>query len=152
VFAQLLDLDVAENLVETLPASLLQLRNLRVLWCDENPISSPPLEVVQGENGKSDLKKLMGYFKAAVSSGTIENLSLKVMVLGRSEVGKTSLVNAMVERVSRLTRVGDRTVGIEQRNWTVLLQNGKRLVLKVLDFAGQDEYCKYSLFCLCWHS
>jgi hypothetical protein len=155
-FSELEELNVAENLIESLPTNLIYLSKLRSLTCFGNPISQPPIEVVRDtqQDGTSNLERIMGYFKAVVSSGTVENLNLKVMVLGRSEAGKTSLINAMVERVSRLTRIGDRTVGIEQRDWTVPLKERKRrknVVLKIFDFAGQDEYCKLLLFLL-WSS
>ncbi len=149
-FSELEELNVAENLIESLPTNVIHLSKLRSLTCFGNPISQPPIEVVRDtqQDGKSNLERIIGYFKAVVSSGTVENVHLKVMVLGRSEAGKTSLINAMVERVSRLTRIGDRTVGIEQREWTVPLRERKRakhVVLKIFDFAGQDEYCKFLL-------
>jgi len=142
-FTDLEELNVAENLVESLPVSLIQCEKLKSLTCFKNPIIQPPMEVVGPDHirGPCDVMRVMGFFKAIVESGSVENQHLKVMVLGRSEVGKTSLINAMVEKVSRLTRVGDRTVGIEQRQWTIPLENGRKpLNLKVLDFAGQDEY------------
>jgi len=142
LLSNLEELDVAENLIESLPTSLIKLKKLKTLICYDNPIAQPPKEIFQNAPGskRCDLNKVMGYFDAVLSSGTVENLNLKVMVLGRSEAGKTSLINAMVERVSRLTRTGDRTVGIEQRAWTFPLSDNKNLIMKILDFAGQDEY------------
>ena len=60
------------------------------------------------------LQATLAFLRAAASSGTVDNDQLKMMVLGRSEAGKTSMINALVQNSSRLTRVGDRTVGIDQ--------------------------------------
>ena len=58
-------------------------------------------------------------FLRELALGTVENREVKVPVVGRSEVGKTSLINAMTEGESRLVRVGDRTVGVEQRMYEI---------------------------------
>ena len=42
----------------------------------------------------------------------------KVLVVGLSEAGKTSLINAVLTGNSHLVRRGDRTVGIEQKTWS----------------------------------
>jgi hypothetical protein len=43
-------------------------------------------------------------------------------------------------RSSQLTRVGDRTVGLDQSNWNLGLDDGSTVRSKILDFAGQEEY------------
>jgi GTPase SAR1 family protein len=142
-FADLQSLNVRENLIERLPTALSRLEHLVDFDCAVNPICYPPQEVWSKAGGGTNLPNLMAFFRAINETGSVENLALKVMVLGRSEVGKTSLINAMIEKVSRLTRAGDRTVGIGQRNWVLPLEGknaGKQLTLKMLDFAGQDEY------------
>ena len=64
--------------------------------------------------GKVNLRATLDFLGAGASSGTVENTQLKMMVLGRSEAGKTSMINALVAGTSRLTRVDDRTLGIDQ--------------------------------------
>jgi hypothetical protein len=41
-------------------------------------------------------------------------------------------------RSSQLTRVGDRTVGLEQSSWNLHLDDGSTVRAKILDFAGQE--------------
>jgi len=127
-FSSLEVLDVSHNLVERLPVSLVRLKNLKTLVCRMNPISQPPQEVwmVRNADPSTVAKRVQAFFQAIVDSGSVENLALKVMVLGRSEVGKTSLISALIEKVSRLTRAGDRTVGIGQRTWTIPLPLDKK--------------------------
>ena len=99
-------------------------------------------------------------FLRELALGTVENREVKVPVVGRSEVGKTSLINAMTEGESRLVRVGDRTVGVEQRMYeikaeveagavateagsvttTAMVKKEITLQLRIFDFAGQREY------------
>ena len=62
--------------------------------------------------------RVLAYLRE-LALGTVENREVKVPVVGRSEVGKTSLINAMTEGESRLVRVGDRTVGVEQRMYEI---------------------------------
>ena len=95
-----------------------------------NPIISPPPEVWKkkyegsGRNKKftetdADVASRVLAFLRELALGTVENREVKVPVVGRSEVGKTSLINAMTEGESRLVRVGDRTVGVEQRMYEI---------------------------------
>jgi GTPase SAR1 family protein len=90
-----------------------------------NPIVNPPPEIwmprihEEGE-GEHTTRRVLGFLKE-LEQGSVENWELKLPVVGLSEVGKTSLINAIVESKSRLVRVGDRTVGVEQRVWNPLL-------------------------------
>ena len=135
-----------------------------------NPIISPPPEV-EGSKHKptftetdADVASRVLAFLRELALGTVENREVKVPVVGRSEVGKTSLINAMTEGESRLVRVGDRTVGVEQRMYeikaeveveaaaaaaatvagsattTAMAKKKITLQLRIFDFAGQREY------------
>ena len=133
-----------------------------------NPIISPPPEVwkkkYEGSKYKpkftetdADVASRVLAFLRELALGTVENREVKVPVVGRSEVGKTSLINAMTEGESRLVRVGDRTVGVEQRMYEIkaeveveaaaagtevgaVVKKEITLQLRIFDFAGQREY------------
>ena len=68
------------------------------------------------------------------------NTDLKVLVLGLSEAGKTSLINGLTEATARLMRRGDRTVGIETRTHSFPRPDKPEVNLLIHDFAGQQEY------------
>ena len=98
----------------------------------------------------------------------MQNSDLKVLVVGLSEAGKTSLIKSIVRNDAFLVRQGDRTVGIEQNKYSFLrtpepakpvLVGGsspttavagaepepedvppKTVNLLLFDFAGQQEY------------
>ena len=110
-------------------------------------------EVWKGK-GSETASRVLAYLRE-LALGTVENREVKVPVVGRSEVGKTSLINAMTEGESRLVRVGDRTVGVEQRMYeikaeveveagsattTAMVKKEITLQLRIFDFAGQREY------------
>ena len=112
-------LKISYNFLEALPAELSELSStLEELELDEkDAITSPPKEVwTQG------LGATMDFLRAGAETGFAENLQLKVLVLGRSEVGKTSMIHGLVDGSARLTRVGDRTVGIDAHTLSVPLE------------------------------
>ena len=63
---------------------------LNELECDRNPIITPPASVLKG-----GLATIVQFFKDGAASGTLVNREVKVMVLGLSEAGKTSLIKAL---------------------------------------------------------
>jgi GTPase SAR1 family protein len=90
--------DVQSNLVRRLPPSFAKL-GIPICWdslftadgiiLDGNPLESPPPEVVQ--RGTNEAKAYL----AALSDGDESLNELKVVVLGRSEAGKTTLVRRL---------------------------------------------------------
>jgi len=129
--------DIRSNLVEELPYTLEKLEKLTDFKCYKNPITTPPSAV-----WSRGIVPVREFFKDMRESGTEINLDLRVLVLGLSEAGKTSLINGMVNPNDiALTRVGDRTVGIEKRTWSMERSTTEHDVnLLTYDFAGQEEY------------
>ena len=106
-------LELDNNCLEGLPDALEALTQLEQFTCASNPIIYPPQSVVgQG------LPAIRQFFMDGRRFGKRKNTDMKVLMLGLSEAGKTSLINGLVEPQSRLMRRGDRTVGIEQRSWS----------------------------------
>lgn len=106
-------LHLNDNLLEALPDELELLEDLVDFQCSRNPITYPPKSIVV-----RGLRAIQDFFKDGRTRGTRANTDLKVLVLGLSEAGKTSLINGILDGHSRLMRRGDRTVGIEQRTWS----------------------------------
>jgi len=125
------------NLIEELPYTIENLKHITEFRCRYNPISKPPSAV--WSRGIEGVRK---FFRDIRESGTEINLDLRVLVLGLSEAGKTSLINGMMHPDAvALTRVGDRTVGIEKRTWIMNRRNNEQPInLLTYDFAGQEEY------------
>ena len=106
-------LELDNNCLEGLPDALEALAQLEQFTCSSNPIIYPPQSVVS-----QGLPAIRQFFMDGRRFGKRKNTDMKVLVLGLSEAGKTSLINGLVEPQSRLMRRGDRTVGIEQRSWS----------------------------------
>jgi len=130
-------LHIESNLIEELPYTIEKLEQIDDFQCNRNPITTPPSAV--WSRGVADVRNFFGDLR---KSGTEINMDLKVLVLGLSEAGKTSLINGMINPATRaLTRVGDRTVGIEKRTWGMQRKDNQHPVnLLTYDFAGQEEY------------
>ena len=106
-------LNIEQNLITELPYTIVKLKKVQIFSCYCNPITKPPSAV--WSRGIASVRKL---FNDVKKSGTKTNVDFRVLVLGLSEAGKTSLINGLIDPDTvALTRVGDRTVGIEKRTW-----------------------------------
>lgn len=93
---------------------------------------------------------------------------MKLMLVGRSARGKTTLLNKITEKglTSSSLRWGEReqrpkaggdtpvTVGIAVSNWTYMSRHitkgrVKRITFKTWDFAGQVSICVLPLYSVC---
>jgi len=129
--------NIKVNLIVELPYTIEKLEHISEFECTQNPITTPPSAV-----WSRGIANIRSFFKDLRESGTEINVDLRVLVLGLSEAGKTSLINGLINpSTAALTRVGDRTVGIEKRNW-VMQRNEEQCSVNLLtyDFAGQEEY------------
>jgi len=129
--------DISLNLIEELPYTMEKLEKIEEFQCNNNPITTPPSAVWSG-----GITNVRNFFRDMRESGTEINVDLRVLVLGLSEAGKTSLINGLINPdATALTRVGDRTVGIEKRIWVMERnENEQPINLLTYDFAGQEEY------------
>lgn len=139
--AKLKKLRLVQNLLDALPEELALMPALESVDVATNPILYPPQAVTS--NGWAAIKS---FFEGVLKHGAVKNTDLKVLVVGLSEAGKTSLINGITSGHSALVRQGDRTVGIEQKKWSFPRNNdgdsSQDVNLLLYDFAGQQEYCK----------
>ena len=106
-------LKVHNNCLDALPDELEQLPKLDEFSCHGNRITYPPQSVIV-----RGLDAIKSFFLGIREHGRSTNTDMKVLVVGLSEAGKTSLINAVLTGNSHLVRRGDRTVGIEQKTWS----------------------------------
>jgi len=128
--------NIGANLITELPYTISNLEKITNFNCFLNPITKPPSAV-----WASGIVNIRKFFKD-MEGGKEVNADLRVLVLGLSEAGKTSLINGLIDpNTTALTRVGDRTVGIEKRTW-IMERSERNLPVNLLtyDFAGQEEY------------
>lgn len=82
----------------------------------------------------------MRYYEALAQSGEAILNRLKVVMVGASRAGKTSLVRSLREGAPRLTADWDRTIGVDiGRPWSLGAAT-KKLELVFWDFGGHTDY------------
>ena len=142
--SELETLDVTSNSIRKLPMKLYYLSNLTVahsyrklhkygLWLYKNPLEQPPPEIWRTEKPEM----IFDYLKKLAIIQT-ENLQRqKILLLGESQAGKTSLVNALVSKRSEMTSgPKDKTRVLRQKPWKT--ENNVEFMLN--DFGGSEIY------------
>ena len=117
-------LNVENCRLTRLPSSIGKLMYLK---CLGNPITFPP-------NGvwKQGLASIRAYFSSDVLTSSRR---LKIVVLGESCSGKTSLFQTMLRNSSFCTCLEDRTIGVEEYELTLADKRAK-----IIDCGGQRCY------------
>ncbi|XP_078697448.1 uncharacterized protein LOC144925345 [Branchiostoma floridae x Branchiostoma belcheri] len=124
-------LGLSHNQLQTLPTQVGQLRGLQALEVGENPLIKPPAEVCS-----QGIVAIMQYFDELERSEEAISAHLKVVVLGETMAGKTSLVQTLDSGKSTLTEVEDRTQCVEITRWAP----DDNITFEVYDFGGHDVY------------
>ncbi|HEX7680490.1 MAG TPA: COR domain-containing protein [Thermoanaerobaculia bacterium] len=139
--AQLQTLILTENNLSTLPVTLRQLKSIGQLYLHENPGLKLPAAVL-GPNwyGSPNAQKprvILDYFFRTRSDQERRPLrEAKLILVGRGEVGKTSLVKRLVENT--FSRREDRTQGIRITQWPLVVKRAEEVRMHVWDFGGQE--------------
>ncbi|XP_019614118.1 PREDICTED: uncharacterized protein LOC109462063 [Branchiostoma belcheri] len=124
-------LDLRHNQLETLPAEVAQLSSLDTLSVRGNPLIKPPAEVC--DQGIAAIRQ---YFEELERSKETISAHLKVVILGETMAGKTSLIQTLESGESTLTNVDDRTHCVEITQWAP----DNNITFEVYDFGGHDVY------------
>ena len=139
---QLRSLDLAGNRLAKLPESLRTLRSLTTFFLHDNDSLAIPAEVLGSAwdvvgRGEGEAAKPAGileyYFR--LSRGRKPLNEAKLILVGRGAVGKTSIVNQLVDRVFKSEK---KTEGIKITEWNLRLNPAEEVRLNVWDFGGQE--------------
>jgi len=95
-----------------------------------NPLKSPFPEIIQ--QGQQTIRE---YFDALEQGEPAPTNEAKVLILGQGGVGKTSLVNRLVD--DSYNDDENKTEGINVKQWPVCIDN-ENIRLNVWDFGGQE--------------
>ena len=71
-----------------------------------------------------------------------EEITFKIITIGNSGVGKTSILNRYISNTFRGELIP--TVGLDFSYKVVTLENGKKVKLKLFDTAGQEKFRTFS--------
>jgi internalin A len=136
-------LHLENNRLKSLPPALNHHKSLRLVYLHGNPDLGIPPEIL-GPTYKSVMKDRKDPNRAAdvpdyyfrTRSGKARPLNeAKLILLGRGEVGKTSLVDRIVRNVFKPQ---SKTDGIQITEWPIQLDNDEQVQLHIWDFGGQE--------------
>ena len=71
-----------------------------------------------------------------------EEITFKIITIGNSGVGKTSILNRYISNTFREELIP--TIGLDFSYKTVTLENGRKVKLKLFDTAGQEKFRNFS--------
>ncbi len=132
-------LDLSDNRLVALPQSLLTLKSLRVLHLGGNAQLRLPRSMLSRKNaGGSEPPSVVldYYFRIRLASERRPLREAKLILVGRGEVGKTSVVRRLVE--NKFSRREDRTQGIRITHWPLTIKRREIVSMHVWDFGGQE--------------
>lgn len=123
---------VSGNLLKKLPLGLETLRNLTSLQVEENPqLTFPPVDVWQ-----DGLSSIMTYLHGIRKGKAFHQ---KVVLLGSSGAGKTSLANTLAQNKPSCVKEEDRTIVLDRIPWEIDM-NETLLDVSMIDFGGDEIY------------
>lgn len=129
-------LHLSKNQLEELPANFLTYTALETLYLHQNPLSSIPPENLPDGEWDNALENVRNYLRSLAEDETIPNDEVKLVLLGNSTAGKSSLLKYLEERV--YDKKGQpSTHGIVNKIWQPKDLNFK---VNVWDFGGQEFY------------
>ncbi|CAM9579765.1 unnamed protein product, partial [Chrysoparadoxa australica] len=110
-----------------------------MFWAKGNPWILPPAHIIEEGN----FETIERYLIDAKQQEQERSWKLRVMLLGSSGAGKTSLMRSVTTGKASCTGCGDvSSVGIEMESWKPMGEDPP-LVVSFWDFAGQEEYYAY---------
>ncbi|XP_028393150.1 malignant fibrous histiocytoma-amplified sequence 1 homolog [Dendronephthya gigantea] len=127
-------LNLHENMLYKLPEEITNLKQIETLLIDNNPLQNPPVQVCN-----QGIQSICNYFQAKKNTKNIHAKRLKVVVLGESMAGKSSVVNALIKCDPTEIKEDDRTFGVVFFHWKPE-PHVDELELMVVDCAGQRKY------------
>ncbi|MDY7014762.1 MAG: COR domain-containing protein, partial [Cyanobacteriota bacterium] len=130
------ELHLSSNQIEAIPEFLETLPNLETLDLRRNPLPISP-EVLGNQENPGTPAAIFNYLHQ-LHSGTVRPLNeAKVLLVGESTVGKTSLINRLIH--NQYNPNERQTDGLNITDWRIQVHT-KPVKLNVWDFGGQEIY------------
>ena len=114
-----------------LPFSVLNLKHLRFILVDGTSLRQPPLEVCK--------QGVVAVFSYLAEVRLAKAIHQKVVLLGCSGAGKTSLARTLVNGIPSCVQREDRTIVLDRIAWEAT-KGEKNLSICMIDFGGSEWY------------
>jgi len=130
------DVDFSENSIKLLPSSINQLSKLRTLKLGGNQLDIPPEIIEKSEQPRS----IINFYLSRLDKAKKPLNEVKMLVVGQGSVGKTSLVNLLINHIFNPKE--EKTDGISISRLSVstnlLNQISPDIQINIWDFGGQE--------------
>ncbi|MGB7056963.1 MAG: COR domain-containing protein [Geitlerinemataceae cyanobacterium] len=134
--SNLTQLHLGDNQIEVIPECLETLPKLEKLDLRRNPLPISP-EVLGNKDEPGTPAAIFNYLQK-LRSGEVRPLNeAKVLLVGQGSVGKTSLINRLID--DKYNPNEAQTDGLSITDWKITV-NTKPVKLNVWDFGGQEIY------------
>lgn len=146
-------LDISETYIKELPKEIGKLNKLKELIMYDIKLENLPIEIRNHSTAA-----IMNYFHSLVNEVRLNEA--KVLVVGSGGVGKTCLINSLMNFNFKITENEMSTEGIDVRNWSVDINRKSNITINFWDFGGQEIYhathqfflTKRSLYIFVWEA
>ena len=132
--SQLQTLYLSDNGLSSLPDWLSNLPFLYFIDVTDNPLTSPPPEVV-----KQGIDGIREYFWELETEGEDYIYEAKLLIVGEGWAGKTTLAKK-IQNPDYVLQKEKSTEGIEVIRWSFDMADGKPFQVNIWDFGGQEIY------------
>ncbi len=129
-----------KNQIRKISPKILQLKSLTKLVLDDNPIETPPPEVVNLGGGNADIERIKNYFLQIEREGKDHLYEAKLLIVGEAGAGKTTLAKKIENQDYKLQDNETSTEGIDVIHWEFPMENGQQFKVNIWDFGGQEIY------------
>ncbi len=129
----------------------------RNIFLGANPLETPPVEII-----KQGAEAVQNYFESLrAAKQTVRLFEAKLLIVGRGEVGKTCLMNKLMEPEYQVDCNEKSTDGVDVRRWPIIQPVDGQVIdfcVNFWDFGGQEIYhathqfflTKRSFYMLVW--
>ncbi|MDJ0901322.1 MAG: COR domain-containing protein [Xenococcus sp. MO_188.B8] len=129
------ELDLKSNKLKNLDESIININNLLRLELGTNPLEQPPIEIAN--RGFEAIKE---YFRQLEEEGKDYIYEAKLLIVGDTGAGKTTLAKKINDPNYDLKKDGALTEGIDITKWKFTLDNDQEFTVNIWDFGSQEIY------------